>query len=160
MTTEDERRFVDFVRSSGRVQILPESASKDNFRPVQELATPFSGKSWAGYVLFNDSISRNLVTMHIPNVGNYRIDKLRSSVIEFNRSFVKDSKIRPGRIWAQFTFLDSEKKTILPKEQAFEEWYETIATWLRKNYKHLDRQVYVAPGAQRLRDQGMDLLPY
>jgi len=70
----------------------------------------------------------------------------------------------PGRIWADFTFLNKERTALLPKEPEFSKWYDTIARWVKK---HSERVVWTDPirrktsvigyagvGAQKFYDSG------
>jgi len=154
MTTEDEQEFMEFLRSTGDIVVLPLYSVHKDFQPVEALPDPYSGKSWSQFWLFNRSVSKNLRIDLFSQQRHYAIDTLASSVIEFSRSSVKDRMMGRGRIWADFTYFDSEKKVILLKEPAFKEWYETIARWIRKRYKHVDWLIYAGPGTQKFLAEG------
>lgn len=157
MTKEDEENFVEFVMSTGEVMILPYISQTNEFTPIQKLPDRFSGKFSGGFWLFNRGVSSNLVVEYVPAQRYYTIDSLQSSVVEFTRSGVSDKMISRGRIWADFTILDREKMVLLPKEVAFSKWYDSLATWIRKKYKRVDRLTYAGPGAQKLVEEGFTL---
>lgn len=154
MSREDEREFVDFVRSTANVEILPYTSATREFTPVQTLPEPLSMKFWGELWLVNRSISSNLVVNFISQQGYYTIDGLQSSVIEFSRSFLQEGVLKPGRIWAEFNVFDGGRMILLPKESGLEEWYDAIAKWIRKRYKRVSSSFYAAPGAMRFRQDG------
>lgn len=92
------------------------------------------------------------------------MDSLQSSVIEFSRSRISDSTMFPGRIWAEFTFLNNERTALLPKERKFSEWYDRVASWIKKNSERVvwtDPKLgkvevvgYAGRGAQKFYDSG------
>jgi hypothetical protein len=119
MTREDEEEFSEFARRTGDVIILPSKFSEEDIQPVKELPPPFSVEHWLRFLLFNRNLLSNLVKRYVPETGQYTIDALQSSVIEFLRSSQRDRTMRPGRIWAQFESLDKNRMIILPKEPSF-----------------------------------------
>lgn len=70
----------------------------------------------------------------------------------------------PGRIWAEFTFLNKDRTALLLKEPEFSKWYDVLANWIKK---HSERVVWTDPvrrktsvigyageGAQKFSDAG------
>ena len=157
MTREDEVEFLDFVRGTEDVVILPSRSPSENFEPIGELPPPFSTEHWLRFLFYNRAVSSNLVTRQVEGLGYYTIDALKSSVIEFLRPSLKEGTLHKGRIWAQFKHLDQDKMSMVPKEPAFVGWYETLAKWVRKNYRNFERQVYISPQAQKLLQEGVKL---
>ncbi len=154
LAREDEIQFLDFVRGTGDVKVLPYKSQTRDFAPVQELADPLSSDFGFILFLFNHEISSNLVMRFVERQGYYVIDSSQSSVIEFTRSVVRENRISRGRIWAEFTSLDREKMALVPKEPAFKEWYETISKWVRKHFVKLEPLIYASPGALKFREAG------
>ena len=157
MTREDEDEFLKFMKTTGTIQLLPYASATRDFHPVQALPDPFSGKFSGGFWLFNPGVSSNLVMEFVPSQNHFTINPLQSSVVEFSRSGVKEKTLYAGRIWAEFTYLDSENRTLVPKEVRFSEWYDTLAKWIRGSYKRLERLIYAGPGAQKLAEEGFIL---
>lgn len=160
MTNEDERQFVDFLMTTGDVVLHAYTSMTPRFEPVRLLPEPYSGDFWYAFTILNRSISSNLRVRFISQQGYYVVDELNSSVIEFTRSVPETSikAVHRGRIWADLTWLDNEKKIIVHKEPAFKKWYETIAGWIRRKYIRLDQLEYAGPDAIKLRDEGGALL--
>jgi hypothetical protein len=157
MSKDDEAEFLDFVRTTGNVSILPYVSDVREFQPLK---TPpdlrlgkFSGAVW----LFNRDISSNLEVKYVTTQGYYSIDEERSSVIQFTRSAMIEKTIGRGRIWAEFSYLDRGSMTLLPKEPEFSKWFDTLAKWIRGRYKRLERLIYTGPGAQKLLGEGFVL---
>ena len=157
MTREDEEKFLRHVRSSGDVAVLPYASPTQDFKPLLDLSDSpiqkFSGTYW----LFNRSVSNNLVVTFVSAQGYYTVDDDRSSVVQFIRSSLRNGSIHRGRIWAEFKYLDRDKMALLPKEGEFREWYYTIAKWIRRNYKLLERLTYAGPGALKRIEEGFSL---
>jgi hypothetical protein len=135
MNAEDEGEFFDFVMKTGEVVLLPRVAASVPFEPVRmpPKPTPEYPPGWP-YFLFNRSLSSNLVT----KLGktSYYLDPLSSSVIEYSPSILHGSILYPGRIWAEFIYLNDANSNIR-KEPRFEDWYESIAKWIKARYKQV-----------------------
>jgi hypothetical protein len=154
MTTEDELDFLDFVKTTGNVKILPLYSTQDDLAPIDILPEPFSKKNWVQFLLFNQSISENLKVDFFPKPGHYAVDEITSSVIQFSRSSIRDGVVRRGRIWATFSYPNQARGKMLSKEPTFKQWYETIDRWIKKRYLRLDRLIYAGPGAQKFVSDG------
>jgi len=157
MTREDEEKFLEFVRSSGDVVVLPYASPTQDFKPLQNLSDSPVPKFSGAYWLFNRSVSKNLSVRFVSTQGYYTIDDDRSSVVQFMRSGLRDKSIYKGRIWAELKYLDRENMVLLPKEAEFSAWYDAVAKWIRKNYKRLEHLIYAGPGALKLIEEGFTL---
>jgi hypothetical protein len=61
---------------------------------------------------------------------------MNAPLIEFSSSFFRDDeRLAQGRIWADFYRL--EKNEFVHKGDTFETFYETLAIWIRKNFKRV-----------------------
>jgi len=61
---------------------------------------------------------------------------MNAPLIEFSSSFFRDDgRLTQGRIWADLYKL--EKKEFVYKGDDFKAFYETLAKWIRKNFKKL-----------------------
>jgi len=154
MTREDEDEFLKFIKSTGKIQLLPYASASPDFHPIQNLPDPFSGKFSGGVWLFNPDVSSNLIIEFVPAQNHYTVNPLQSSVVEFSRSGVKEKTLYSGRIWAELTYVDNKKTVLLPKEVAFSKWYDLLANWIRRRYERLERLIYVGPAARKLIDEG------
>lgn len=81
--------------------------------------------------------------------GVYLVDFLRSSVIEFTRSLLLPNRnsLTRGRIWAEMRRLEGDR--FVYKGEEFEDWYDSIAAWIRKRYRKVGtRPIYFYAGPQ------------
>jgi hypothetical protein len=158
-TKEDCQNLLDFAKTTGNVVALPWRSPTSDFAAIETV----DDKN-LGFFLFNRGVSSNLVTQYVTQQGYYVIDSLQSSVIEYSGSSKRDNAMFPGRIWADFTFLNNERTALLPKEPEFSKWYDTIGLWIKK---HSERVVWTDPirrktsvigyagvGAQKFYDSG------
>ena len=95
-----------------------------------------------------------LVTEHVPEKSLYVIDGFQSPVIEFWRSWMVSQVMLPGGIQADMNYIDEERKDLAKKPVEFRNWFESINSWVRKNYRRLGIYIFAGPGAQRFREEG------
>jgi hypothetical protein len=158
-TLEDSQNFLDFATTTRSVVVLPWQSPTSNFVPISR-----PDDKPRAIFLFNRDVSSNLVTRYVSQQGYYVLDTSQSFVIEFSRSIIRENTMFPGRIWAEFTFLNKGRTALLPKEPEFSKWYDTIATWIRKHSERVlwtDQILrktsvigYAGPGAQTFHDSG------
>ncbi len=154
MAKEDEDRFLSFVKQTGDVVLLPPVSATSDFQPVEELPEPLSRDMWRQFWLWNRSITSNFQSEYVPEKGYFAINGLLSSVVEFSRSYVKDNTMYPGRIWAEFTIIDSEAEDLGQKDREFRKWYETLAKWIRREFYHTGWMIFAGQGALKFQNQG------
>jgi hypothetical protein len=177
MLPEDEGEFLKFVRATGGVDVLPWKSPTREFKPFHKLPTPFTGDLWTSAYLLNKAIPHRLIVTYVPTQKYYTVEDSDSSVIEFSRSYLKDGKLKEGRLWADFArvggppeFLERLQQGKLgdkslpplpspilePKEPEFKAWYETLIRWIRKHCKPLPGPVgeHVGPAAAKAVKEG------
>lgn len=153
MTREDEQEFLNFVKATGNVEVLPHQSKTSNFEPVDEMPEVDS-EATRLFWLFNRSVSSNLVVDYDDDNGIYVIDGFRSSTVEFARCFTRDNRMNAGWLWVEFTIVDSDTIDLGQKEREFKHWYESLANWIRKKYYLTGWLVYVGRGALKFQDEG------
>jgi hypothetical protein len=154
MSRGDEDEFLDFLRSTGNVIILPTTSSTSEFAQLYALPEASQTEATRRFWLQNTTINLPLVTVLSEQGGYYLIDGFQSPVVEFLRSFTISGMILPGRLQADMTYFDSDKQDLAPKPREFRRWYESIESWIRKRYKRLTILTYVGPGAEKFRAEG------
>jgi hypothetical protein len=152
MSREDEEEFLDFLKSTGNVIILPPGSPTSEFAQLSTL--PEASQTARKFWLQNTAINLPLVTVFSEENSYYVIDGFQSPVIEFLRSFIISGMMLPGRLQADMTYFDDDKQDLVAKPVEFRKWFESMEGWIRKKYKHLTLLTYVGPGAQRFREQG------
>lgn len=149
MDREDERDFVEYVRSTGDIRMLPYHSPTLKPQGLEELPAPSSDGFPFHLWFFNRDISSRLVLEYIPEQECYMVEEFASSVVEFRRTVCKKGTMHPGRLWAEFKFTDKQGNWVL-KEPEFKKWYESMAKWIRKNFsREIDPDFYFGPGALR-----------
>jgi len=165
MTSEDEKAFLDFVRSTGDTVILPRMSMSPDFRPLTHLPDitwpPLVNESQC--FLLNRDASSRVIGKRFEDKKYYLLDAQTSSVIEFWRTILHPPIMYRGRIWASLNYFDEKLRTFSSKEVAFEKWYEKIAKWIRSQYKlvtlgaTISKQnwtEYLAPGIPKFQETG------
>jgi hypothetical protein len=154
MAKEDEDRFLDFVRQTGNVAIVPAISPDNNFQLVERLPEPFSVNVWRQFYIWNRSITPSYRTEYVPDKGYYIINGLLSSLVEFSRSYVKDNTMFPGHLWAEFTIVDDDTNDLGQKDRDFRNWYEALAKWIRREFMHTGWMMFAGRGALKFQDKG------
>lgn len=165
MTREDEKVFLDYVRSTGDIVVLPRTALSPDLQPLTDLPDitwPPVLNEWQCFLL-NRDVSSKAKWNRIEGKNYFLIDSQASSVIEFWRTILHSPIMYRGRVWASFEYFDKDLRTFSSKEVPFEKWYETIAKWIKTQYKHvtltatLTKQKwteYLAPGISKFQEAG------
>ena len=165
MTKEDEKAFLEFVRSTGDIVILPRTSMIPDFQPLMnlpEITWPPLVNEWQCFLL-NRDVSSRVIYQRFEGKNHYLLDAQTSSVIEFWRTILHPPIMYHGRIWASFKYFDEKLGTFSSKEPAFEKWYEKIAKWIKSQYKHVTLTAtltkqnwteYLAPGIPKFQETG------
>lgn len=157
MTAEDEGAFLEFLRRSGDLAILPHVSPTPEFPSLEVLATPLSAPFWGDLWLCNGRPRARIVARFVPERGYYVVDGLRSELVELSRSYQRDKAIHRGRIWAELAYLDPQGEAWVPKPSWFIRWYESMVKWIRAEFRRIDPLVYAGPEAVKLRERGWKL---
>lgn len=83
------------------------------------------GKEPLKIMLVRESDLKSLVFRRVEKMGHFRIDTLKSPVIEYSRCFVSDEIIRRGRLYCQNSFFD-ENGDLRKKPAEFLKWRKRI----------------------------------
>ncbi len=154
MSKEDEEDFLQYLRSSGELVILPATSPSSDFAPVAFLSEPTGDESTRKFWLQNRTVSLPVVTEYVPEKSWYVIDGFQSPVVEFHRSWIVSHMLLPGGIRADMNYLDSSKQDLVRKPVEFRNWFDSIQKWIRANFIHLTLLTYVGPGAEMFRQDG------
>jgi len=154
MSKEDEETFLDYLRSSGDLVILPSTSPSSDFTPIQVLPEPSQDEDTRKFWLENNTVSLPLATEYAPEKNCYVIDGFQSPVVEFHRSWIVSRMMLAGGIRADMNYLDSEKQDLVRKPAEFRNWFDSMQNWIRRGFKHLTLLTYVGPGAEEFREEG------
>ena len=154
MSKEDEETFLQYLRSTGDLVILPAISPSSDFAPITVLPEPAEDEDTRKFWLLNKAVRLPVATEYAPEKNCYVIDGFQSPVVEFHRSWTVSQIMLAGGIRADMNYLDSEKQDLVPKPAEFRNWFESIQNWIRKNFFHLTLLTYVAPGAEKFENEG------
>ena len=154
MSKEDEDAFLQHLRSSGDLVILPTTSPSSNFAPIAFLPEPTEDEATRKFWLQNSAVGLPVVTEYVPEKSWYVIDGFQSPVVEFQRSWMVSHMMLAGGIRADMNYLDSDKGDLVRKPVEFRNWFESIQNWIRKNFFHLTLLTYVGPGAEKFENEG------
>jgi hypothetical protein len=156
MTQEDERDFVEFVRSDRNVGILTYTSPINALPLVEEL--PNRNEHFGGHTfLWDMDNSPRPVQEYIPTQKYYLVDEINSEVIEFSRSNINEGRLVRGRIWAEMVVWNTEG-TMRPKSESFQKWFDRLANWIKRHGERNKFGEYVFPGAAQYAKQGGKLV--
>jgi len=151
---EDRNELLRYIQERDPVVIVSrdwhsrdiEPFSNGNIEPGQSVC------------LWNRRFLPHLERKWIPDPGYYRIDSLNNAVLEFTPSFDAVWENKPalgqGRLFGNF-------ESYLWKPKAFEQWFNSLVRWIRRNYQSNPFHFggYVGPAAYEFYKRGAYLLP-
>ena len=88
MSKEDEESFLQYLRSSGDLVILPTTSPSSDFAPIAFLPEPTEDEATRKFWLQNSAVGLPVVTEYVPEKSWYVIDGFQSPVVEFQRSWM------------------------------------------------------------------------
>ena len=154
MAKEDEDSFLQYLRSSGHLVLLPSTSPASEFAPISDLPEPTEDEVTRKFWLQKTTVSLPLVTEYAAEKNGYVIDGFQSPVVEFLRSWVVFRVMLAGGIRADMNYLDNARQDLVPKPVEFRNWFDSMQNWIRKNFKHLTLLTYVGPEAQTFNEEG------
>jgi hypothetical protein len=154
MSKEDEDAFLEYLRSSGDLVILPATSPSSDFAPIAFLPEPTEDEATRKFWLLKSSVGFPLVTEYAPESGYYVIDGFQSPAVEFLRSWTISGMMLAGWIRADMNYLDGDKQDLVRKPVEFRNWFDSMQSWVRGNFKHLTLLTYVGPGAEKFQSEG------
>jgi len=154
MSKKDEDAFLQQLRSSGDLVILPTTSPSSDFAPIAFLPESTEDEATRKFWLQNSAVGLPVVTEYVPEKSWYVIDGFQSPVVEFQRSWMVSHMMLAGGIRADMNYLDSDKGDLVRKPVEFRNWFESIQNWIRKKFFHLTLLTYVGPGAEKFENEG------
>ncbi len=154
MSKEDEESFLQYLRSTGDLVILPSTSPSSDFASVSDLPEPAEDEDTRKFWLQNRTVSLPLVTEYAAEKNGYVIDGFQSPVVEFLRSWMVSHVMLAGMIRADMNYLDDGRQDLVQKPAEFRNWFDSMQNWIRKNFKHLTLLTYVGPSAERFSEEG------
>ena len=154
MSKEDEESFLQHLRSSGNLVILPATSPSSDFSQVTALPEPSEDEATRKFWLQNRAVSLPTVTEFAPEKNCFVIDGFQSPVVELLRSWTVSRMMLAGGIRADMNYLDDGRQDLVPKPVEFRDWFDSMQNWIRRTFKHPTLLTYVGPGAQTFMKEG------
>ncbi len=154
MSKEDEETFLQYLRSLGGLVILPATSPSSDFAPISVLPEPAEDEDTRKFWLLNKAVRLPVATEYAAEMGYYVIDGFQSPVVEFHRSWTVSQMMLAGGIRADMNYLDSDEGDLVRKPVEFRNWFDSMQSWVRGNFKHLTLLTYVGPGAEKFENEG------
>ena len=154
MSKEDEEAFLQYLRSTGDLVILPATSPSSYFAPIQVLPEPSQDEDTRKFWLLNKAVHLPVATEYAPEKNCYVIDGFQSPVVEFHRSWMVSHMMLAGGIRADMNYLDNDKRDLVRKPVEFRNWFDSMQSWVRKSFNHLTLLTYVGPGAEKFENEG------
>lgn len=153
MLPEDEEEFVAYVLSQKK-DILMVVGHSETASPkiIENLPATFSEGNWNPIYFWDRNVNGELKAEYIKTQGYFLVDSSASPVVEFIRCFVQDNLLLRGRIWAEIKYWNGDKSIYKGKE--FENWFNALARWIRRNYQKISKVEYLAPRAAEWHRRG------
>lgn len=154
MTDDDERKFVEFVRSDRNVVIFNSVQTTTEIIALSELPTSET-PGWFSLCLWDKDHCPPPTLNYIKEQNYFSVDRFASEVIHFHRCGMDEGRLVRGRIWAEMSgWRREDPATTINKSDAFSAWYERLANWIKRHSTRNDRSEFVMPGAARFAEQG------
>jgi hypothetical protein len=154
MSDDDETEFIEYLRSTGDVAILPQTSRRggnEEFSRFSDLAGRELGEAMH---LWNRSISPRPIVEHYPQQGYYCLDFMRSEVVNVIRSKMTERGLSMGRLHIEDKFLNGEGE-LQPKTAAFDTWFAELCRWIKQHSIRAIDGAVVLPGASALIQGGV-----
>src|SRR5258708_8091056 len=151
---EDQRALLDFAENHDSVVATLRDADSPKIQPL----TGSQSSESKALVFWNRGLLTNLERKWIPDPGYYRVDTLHLPVLEFipslKTTWEGKAAVVQGRLFGDFD-------PYLAKPPEFEKWYESLARWIRKNYRKNSAKIggYIGPAAYEIYPNGGYLIP-
>jgi hypothetical protein len=152
-----EQRFLYFILDDGG-EIFFEQGS--NIEPVNVKEFPSSDeKYWFSLFLYKKEFG----DITYKEIKNRRyIDIVRSPVIEFSRTVVRDigrnKEIGTGRLYFQTKFWNS-KDELVQKPSELDDWFKLLSNWIKKAaLKDKQSGAYISMPLKELANKGYKLM--
>lgn len=158
MTEEDEDDFLEYVRTTGDVVIIPQTQGTISLTGIENFRTLAKSKFGEGAHLWNKAISPPPVFKHYESGGYYCVDFLESEVINVTRSKSVNGALRPGRLHIEAKISGNNVGSHAREKGAeFLHWYSVLAKWIRKHYEKQEDGTYVGRNAFVASETGLKL---
>lgn len=170
MLREDEEAFLDYALENNRVKIIQADIDQRAIYEVERNA--LDQQDYKDLVFWNTKfpLPINYFDVFRPRRYDpdrqdyfesgevlYSLDKMKAPVVEFWRSKLIDEDgktvLTKGRLWAEMHWWENDK--LMYKGEDFEDWYDSLAKWVRKKFHRIPTyDGYFGPAAKKYLENG------
>lgn len=158
MTSEDEGDFLEFVRSTGDVVILPQTTDKEEGEEFSSFGELAGRRLGAGCHLWNRSISSKPTIQYFDvHGGCYCLDSSESEVVNVMRSKKVDQSLSMGRLHIEDKVRRPDGSAV-EKSVEFVKWFGELCRWIRRTCPTTFSGACVSSRADALAKGGLELI--
>lgn len=161
MDKETEKRFFEFIRKDGVVLF---EGNNEVPQIINILPEPFSGKGRFSIYIYNEKFGKYIISE--TKKGIKYIDSIKSTVIEFNRTIIREGakEVSRGRLWLETKFYNEDGE-LVSKDIDLDEWYKNLCKWIKKNVPRTEisnngreYKEYITKSVVQLLEQGYKIV--
>ncbi len=157
MNEDDEDEFLEFIRSTGDVVILPQTTNQKKPEVILTLKELSGRRLGEGCVLWNRTISKKPIFEFFEvHGGSYCLDFLESEVVSLMRSRCDNGMLSMGRLHIE-TKQTLPDGSLVEKSSEFLIWFDQLCKWIRRKYPNSKNGAYISQRAEKLEDSGLEL---
>jgi len=157
---EDSQQLVEAVLANPDVVMLGYPSPMPEPRQIETLPLKGEPTLHVGVYFWNTrfpfEVSEWIPIRQGPATGWYGFTSDEPPIIEFDPSrLLPEGSLTRGRLWMEHTFWRGGER--IYKGEDFENWYNSIRRWVKKNFILIDRSppaAYIGPAAYRFHEQG------
>lgn len=153
----DQFGFESSLRSVGDFVVLPSRSASPNPSPLTSTLVEKIGGEALRVLLVRAEDARGLRYGPISGRSEYAPDVVRDPIVEFDRCFVSDAFIRPGRLYYVPSYFDDADRK-LHKPKPFLDWADRLLRKARDSLgSKVDDIAYAGVDALKLQAAGVEL---
>lgn len=158
MTAQDEDEFLEFIRSTGDVIIVPSTSKMADGEAFSSFDELNEWRLGSGCHLWNRSISPKPIFQYFDAHGGcYCLDFLNSEVVNIMRSKIDSDTISMGRFHIEDRYI-MQNGTESMKSTTFLIWFKKICNWIKKGYPTVFDGAHMSFRVKHMQENGIELI--
>jgi len=162
MSENDEKEFLDFVKSCGDVVFFESISRTPEFQPLLIIPKSNERKEGVQFYAFNRSVSNRFFTRppsetKLSDKDCYSVNWIDSSVVCLGLCDREQSSVFYAGMCVISHYLEQNASSLTQKEPEFLKWFEKMVRWINKRYTKLACTapfIRIGPDAGKLFEEG------
>lgn len=150
----DQVPFEMALRGVGDLVILESRSRTAEPETRQTTEIVCFGKEPLRVILARPVDLANLTYRLIEGRGNFASDSIFMPIVEFDRCYVSEHLIRPGRLYFLPQYYDDSRQ-LVAKSDAFVRWANGLIAAAKKALTKIEHNFYAGAGALQMRSEGV-----